>query len=82
MPHAMILVPGYAAQGGTAHDAVDAFNEDSYGAIVSASRSVTYPHEDADIDVRSFIALVRKSTMKTIEDVNAALHNKLGPVTS
>jgi len=75
MPHAMILVPGYGAQGGTAHDAVAAFNEDGYGAIVSASRSVTYPHEDSDIDVSSFIALVRRSTMKMIEDVNGALRD-------
>ena len=43
MPHAMFLVPGYGAQGGTADDVRACFREDGRGAIVNASRSVLYP---------------------------------------
>lgn len=42
MERAIILVPGYGAQGGTAADVVNAFNADGLGAVVSASRSVMY----------------------------------------
>lgn len=40
MKHAYILVPGYGAQGGTARDAANNFNQDGLGAIVNASRSI------------------------------------------
>lgn len=42
MERAIILVPGYGAQGGRAADVVSAFNADGFGAVVSASRSVMY----------------------------------------
>ena len=37
MPHSLILVPGYGAQGATADDAVASFGPDGQGAIVNAS---------------------------------------------
>jgi len=40
MPNAWILVPGYGAQGGTAHDVAHAFDKNGLGAIVNASRSL------------------------------------------
>jgi orotidine-5'-phosphate decarboxylase len=42
MPNAVILVPGYGAQGATAADAVVSARADALGAIVNASRSVMY----------------------------------------
>lgn len=45
---AIILVPGYGAQGGTAADVVHAFNADGLGAVVSASRSVIFAYGSAD----------------------------------
>lgn len=44
MPKSIFLVPGYGAQGGTAKDVMNCFNEDGLGAIVSASRSVLYAY--------------------------------------
>jgi orotidine-5'-phosphate decarboxylase len=44
MPKAIILVPGYGAQGGTAADVVGAFNADGLGAVVNASRSVIFAY--------------------------------------
>lgn len=45
MPDALFLVPGYGAQGGTAADVVPCFNEDGYGAVVNASRSIIYAYQ-------------------------------------
>lgn len=42
MPRVLFLVPGYGAQGGTAADVVPCFNEDGYGAVINASRSIIY----------------------------------------
>jgi len=42
MPHSLFLVPGFGAQGGKAADVVPCFNEDGYGAVVNASRSIIY----------------------------------------
>jgi len=42
MPNAVILVPGYGAQGASAADAVITARADGLGAIVNASRSLMY----------------------------------------
>ena len=42
LPASLLLVPGYGAQGAGAEDVVPAFDEDGGGAVVSASRSLTY----------------------------------------
>jgi len=44
MPDAVILVPGYGAQGATAVDAIAAARSDGLGTIVSASRSLMYAY--------------------------------------
>src|SRR5216683_2458824 len=44
MPNAVILVPGYGAQGAAANDAVVAARADGMGAIVNASRSLMYAY--------------------------------------
>lgn len=43
MPHAVFLVPGYGAQGGTADDVRACFTSGHRGALITASRSVIYP---------------------------------------
>jgi len=45
MPHAIFLVPGLGAQGGTAQDVVGAFDENGLGAVVNASRAVIFAYE-------------------------------------
>ena len=44
MPHAIILVPGYGTQGGSAADCASAARADGSGIIVNASRSVMYAY--------------------------------------
>ncbi|MDK1030399.1 MAG: orotidine-5'-phosphate decarboxylase [Planctomycetia bacterium] len=45
MPNSIFLVPGYGAQGATGDDAVAAFHEDGWGAVINATRSVIYAWE-------------------------------------
>ena len=47
MPHAVFLVPGFGAQGGTADDVVGAFDENGLGAVVNSSRQVIFAYRDA-----------------------------------
>lgn len=50
MPSAIFLVPGYGAQGGTAASVRSAFDEHGLGAVVSASRSLTYAEGTSAVD--------------------------------
>lgn len=45
MPHAVLLVPGFGAQGGGVQDVLGAFDADGLGAVVNASRSVIFAWE-------------------------------------
>lgn len=40
LPHTFFLVPGYGAQGGTAHDIAGAFDKRGLGAVVNSSRGI------------------------------------------
>ena len=48
MPRAILLLPGYGSQGGTARSAAAGFDANGLGAVVSASRSLTYFGYEAD----------------------------------
>jgi orotidine-5'-phosphate decarboxylase len=73
MPRALILVPGYGAQGGSAKAAAQCFNDDGLGAIVSSSRGITYGFGDPSISRDAFVSLVREKTRRMIDEVNAAV---------
>ena len=73
MPKALILVPGYGAQGGSAKAAAECFNDDGLGAIVSSSRGITYAFGDPNISRDAFVRSVRENTLRMIDDVNAAV---------
>jgi orotidine-5'-phosphate decarboxylase len=45
MPHTWFLIPGFGAQGGTAHDCAAAFDSHGLGAIVNNSRGIIFAHE-------------------------------------
>ena len=44
MPHAILLVPGFGAQGGKADDVAGAFDAQGLGAIVNSSRNIIFAH--------------------------------------
>jgi orotidine-5'-phosphate decarboxylase len=81
MPKALILVPGYGAQGGSAKAAAECFNADGLGAIVSSSRGATYSFGDPAISRDSLVRSVREYTRRMIDDINAAVLSPASPRT-
>ena len=73
MPRAIILVPGYGAQGGSAESAAACFNDDGLGAVVSSSRGITYKYSSPDSPCHAFVAAVRENTLRMIDDITKAL---------
>lgn len=72
MPHAYFLVPGYGAQGGRAEDIAPCFNRDRLGAVVNASRSITYDLNDRYISSGGFCDLLRERTIQMRHEINEA----------
>jgi orotidine-5'-phosphate decarboxylase len=77
MPRALILVPGYGAQGGSAKAAAECFNDDGLGAIVSSSRGITYGVKDRSTSRDAFVLSVRENTRRMIGEVNAAVKSSV-----
>ncbi|MGE5673026.1 MAG: orotidine-5'-phosphate decarboxylase [Mycobacterium leprae] len=72
MPQAIILVPGYGAQGGKATDVVHGFNPDGLGAVISASRSVIYAYGPEPTPATAATAIATAAASMNNE-INAAL---------
>lgn len=70
MPKAIFLVPGYGTQGGTGKDVVPCFHPHGMGAIVNASRSITYELPTPEIPERDFRALLRTRVLKMVSEIN------------
>jgi orotidine-5'-phosphate decarboxylase len=73
MPRSVFLVPGYGSQGGTAKDVVACFNSDGLGAIVNASRSITYNLPAPEIKEQAFAELLRKRVETMRADIASAI---------
>jgi orotidine-5'-phosphate decarboxylase len=74
MPQAIILVPGYGAQGGTGADVVHAFNPDGLGAVVNASRSVIFAYEKSDeVSAQEAAGAITAAVDAMNRDINGAL---------
>ena len=79
MNNNIFLVPGYGAQGATAKDIVNCFNEDGLGALVNASRSIIFSYmKNETVESCSkeiYKKCVRESTIKMIDDIVKELRN-------
>ena len=73
MPSTYFLVPGYGAQGGTAQDAALCFDATSQGALVNASRGITYNLPSPDITREELAHLIQTRTQAMAADINSAL---------
>ena len=73
MPHSLILVPGYGAQGATAEDAVASFGPDGQGAIVNASRSLMLAYKKYGLSADEFTSATRKEALVMRDDLRSAL---------
>lgn len=83
IPQALILVPGYGAQGGGAEGVVPSFNEDGRGAIVNSSRGVIYAYKEpkyASYGPERFGDAARQAAIDMRDDIVGALkrHGKWG----
>lgn len=77
MPKAIILVPGYGAQGASADDAVASFTADGKGSIVNASRSImTAWKKNSDLKPEEFAMAARLEAEDMKNKLNAALKNR------
>ena len=70
LPHSVLLVPGYGAQGAAAEDVAGAFDKDKLGAVVSSSRALTYITQEDDFSQRA-----RGATEAMRDELNAVLRH-------
>lgn len=68
LPHSVLLVPGYGAQGGSAEDVAAAFDRDGLGAVVNSSRALTYGTQEANF---------AEHARAEVQAMNAALNRAL-----
>jgi orotidine-5'-phosphate decarboxylase len=69
LPHALFLVPGYGAQGGSAADVAAAFRADGAGAIVNSSRGITACFRP---DEPKWEEAIERATRATIQDLRSS----------
>lgn len=74
---AIILVPGYGQQGGTAKDVVASFNREGYGAIVNNSRGIIFAYKNepfkSNYKPENFDEAARDAAVATRDDIASAL---------
>ncbi len=82
LPRALILVPGYGAQGGTADSVAVNFNQDGLGAVVNASRSIMYAYQSDKWSSRygeeAFAEAARAEALAMSQAINQAVARKRG----
>ena len=73
MPHAFFLVPGYGAQGATAKDIANAFNDDGLGAIVNSSRGIMCAWKKTGNNGEDYKEAARAEAIRMRDDIVAAI---------
>jgi orotidine-5'-phosphate decarboxylase len=68
LSNALLLVPGYGAQGASAADTAPAFGPDGLGAVVNSSRAILFPDDPALAD---WERAVEQATYHAIGDLAA-----------
>lgn len=79
MPKALILVPGYGAQGGKGADLVHFFKEDGLGAIVNSSRGIIAAYQQEQYQkygAEHFAEASRAAVLAMKQDIAEALENR------
>lgn len=69
MPTVPFLVPGYGAQGGTAHDVKHAFDAARNGAWVNSSRGIIFAKEEGV----EYTVAIRNAAVKMAKDISSVL---------
>ncbi len=71
MPNVPILLPGYGAQGGSAKDLADAFDERGLGGVVNNSRGILFAYQTEKHRGRDWRDAIRAATQEMIADLAA-----------
>ncbi len=80
MPHTLILVPGYGAQGGKGADLAYFFNEDGLGAVINSSRGIIAAYQQeryASFGEQGYADASRAAVLAMKEDIAEALGRRL-----
>ena len=73
IPKAFFLVPGYGAQGATAQDIANAFNDDGLGAIVNSSRGIMCAWKKTDRNGEDWQEAARAEAIRMRDDIVGAI---------
>ena len=73
LPKGYFLVPGYGAQGATAKDIANAFNDDGLGAIVNSSRGIMCAWKKTGRDGEDYKEAARAEAIRMRDDIVAAI---------
>jgi orotidine-5'-phosphate decarboxylase len=68
LPEAILLVPGFGAQGGSATDVAAAFRDDGLGAIVNSSRGITCSFNPDEAAWEDAIALATQTAIRSLAE--------------
>lgn len=69
-----ILIPGYGAQGATASDVINGFNENGLGAIVNSSRGIMFAYKKRNLSEEKFGEAARDEIL----EMNNKLNKEIG----
>jgi orotidine-5'-phosphate decarboxylase len=75
MPHTFFLLPGYGAQGASAADLTDCFDESGSGAIVAASRSIICAYKKRPEYGSNFVDAARDEANRMKADLREVLRH-------
>ena len=73
IPKSYFLVPGYGAQGATAKDIANAFNDDGLGAIVNSSRGIMCAWKKTGNDGSDYQEAARAEAIRMRDDIVSAI---------
>ena len=73
LPKGYFLVPGYGAQGATAKDIANAFNDDGLGAIVNSSRGIMCAWKKTGRDGEDYKEAARAEAIRMRDEIVAAI---------
>jgi orotidine-5'-phosphate decarboxylase len=66
VPHAILLIPGWGAQGAAASDAATGFRADGLGAIVNSSRAIIFAFSQTDSGWEASIETATRSAIEAL----------------
>jgi orotidine-5'-phosphate decarboxylase len=74
VPHSIVLLPGYGAQGAKAGDVVDAFDTMGFGGLVVAARSVQFAYRHSDgTESTDWLGSIEAAARRMCAEVTSAL---------